>query len=130
MQQKSDADPDRVIAKARADAAKRANLKKPLDISSAYRRSGTRTAITATDEPHIPLNDDWSLSDDKFILRKDYYDPVSEAVRGDPDGRVRAGGYKIEEAWMRALSCAVMGLEIAPLDDSSRPPPTFDSQVV
>lgn len=43
---------------------------------------------------------------------------MSDVIRSDADGRVRAGGYRVEEAWERALRCAVMGLEIAPLDDT------------
>lgn len=69
------------------------------------------------DEPHVPFLDDWYSYDDKFTVRTSYFDPVSEALRADVDGRARAGGYRIEEAWERALRCAVMGLEIAPLDD-------------
>lgn len=69
------------------------------------------------DEPHVPLQDDWYAYEDKFVVRSDYLDPVSEAVRADSDGRMRAGGYRVEEVWERALRCAVMGLEITPLTD-------------
>lgn len=69
------------------------------------------------DEPHVPFKDDWYSCDDKFDLRNDYYDHFSEVVRADADGRVRAGGYKVEEVWERALRSAVMGLDITPLED-------------
>lgn len=48
-------------------------------------------------------------------MRSDYNDPVSEAVRRDREGIMRAGGYTIEEAWERALRFAVAGLDLQPL---------------
>jgi len=50
-------------------------------------------------------------------LREEYEDPLSEKVREDEVGAMRAGGYRIEQAWERALRTAVMGLSIMPLED-------------
>ena len=72
------------------------------------------------DTPHIPIRDDWYSYDDKYVLRAGgYYDPISEAVRRDKEGIMRAGGYIIEEAWERALRCAVAGLDLQPLKGSN-----------
>lgn len=68
------------------------------------------------DTPHIPVRDNWYAYDDKYSLRTGgYYDPMSEAVRRDREGIMRAGGYIVEEAWERALRCAVAGLDLEPL---------------
>lgn len=48
-----------------------------------------------------------------------YDDPYSEAVRRDRDGVMRAGGYKVEEAWGRALRSGVASLDLAPLANSN-----------
>jgi CDK-activating kinase assembly factor MAT1 len=119
-------DPAKVVARARAEHARRMRAK-ALDSSSA--ESATASALQATralraralqpnipDPPHVPLQDDWYAYTDLYTLRSEgYYDPVSERVRADEDGTKRAGGYKIEEAWERALRCAVAALDIAPL---------------
>jgi CDK-activating kinase assembly factor MAT1 len=63
----------------------------------------------------VPLQDDWYAYEDMYVLRDDYNDPVSEAVRKDRDGIMRGGGYQVKEAWERALRSAVAGLEIPPL---------------
>ena len=56
------------------------------------------------------------MYDDKFAMRPEgYMDPMSEAVRRDREGIMRAGGYVVEEAWERAIRCAVAGLDLAPL---------------
>lgn len=49
-----------------------------------------------------------------FTLHSSYDDPLSEAVRRDREGIMRGGGYRVEEAWERALRFAVAGLEIPP----------------
>ena len=52
---------------------------------------------------------------DQFQLRIDGYpDFLSEAVRKDREGIMRAGGYKVEEAWERALRSAVAALHLPP----------------
>lgn len=74
------------------------------------------------DEPHVPLNDNWSAYEDKFVLRESgYFDPMSEAVRKDREGIMRGGGYIVNEAWERALRSAVAGLDIMPLGESGPP---------
>ena len=40
---------------------------------------------------------------------------MSEPVRKDKEGIMRAGGYRIEEAWERAVRSAVAGLDLRPL---------------
>ena len=77
----------------------------------------TRAAQTAAipDAPHVPIQDDWYTYDDMFVLKGTYEDVVSEAVRKDREGIMRAGGYRVEDAWERALRLAVAGLDIPPL---------------
>ena len=68
------------------------------------------------DVPHVPFQDDWYAYEDKFTLRDGgYEDFMSEAVRKDREGIMRGGGYKVEEAWERALRCAVAALDLLPL---------------
>ncbi|CAK5279375.1 unnamed protein product [Mycena citricolor] len=73
-------------------------------------------AAAAKDTPHVPLQDDYYAYEDKFTLQAVYVDPASEAVRKDREGIMRAGGYRVEEAWERALRSAVAGLDVWPLD--------------
>ena len=51
----------------------------------------------------------------EYAVRDHYYDPLSEDVRRDKDKIFRAGGYRVEEAWERALRFAVASLDLAPL---------------
>ncbi|KIM32149.1 hypothetical protein M408DRAFT_326806 [Serendipita vermifera MAFF 305830] len=67
------------------------------------------------DPPHKPLADDWYDYGDKYVLRRDYDDAVSELVRGDMERLALAGGYRVEDAWNRAVRYAVAGLETTPL---------------
>ncbi|KDQ13227.1 hypothetical protein BOTBODRAFT_33832 [Botryobasidium botryosum FD-172 SS1] len=118
----SDASATDLIAKSRAEAAKRAARRKPLaglSASSARARlNGTaHSAVQAQDVPHVPLTDTWYACEDKYVLRAEYDDPLSERVRADEQGAMRAGGYMLEQAWERALRTAVMGLNIMPLED-------------
>ncbi|KAG9014985.1 TFIIH/NER complex subunit [Tulasnella sp. JGI-2019a] len=123
--ERGNADPDRVIAKSRANAAKRTKARRPTDDPSGVASttsflSRTRAALpTVKDEPHVPLQDDWYACEDKFTVRSEYLDPLSEPIRLDTEGRMCAGGYRVEEVWERALRCAVMGLEIAPVQDEA-----------
>jgi CDK-activating kinase assembly factor MAT1 len=73
---------------------------------------------TAKDTPHIPFQDDYYAYDDMFTLLPVYVDPASEAVRKDREGIMRAGGYRVEEAWERAVRSAVAGLDLWPLDSN------------
>jgi CDK-activating kinase assembly factor MAT1 len=73
------------------------------------------TAATK-DTPHIPFQDDYYAYNDMFVLQHVYVDPSSEAVRKDREGIMRAGGYRVEEAWERAVRSAVAGLDLLPLD--------------
>jgi len=68
--------------------------------------------------PHVPLQDDWDAYEGQYVIRESYFDPASEAVRRDREGIMRAGGYRVEEAWERALRSAVAGLEVSPLGGS------------
>jgi len=112
----------RVIAKSRADALKRTAARTSSSSSSASHskllRSRAAIASTIPDVPHEPLTDDWYAYDDLYVLRTDYDDPPTDAVRADRDGLMRAGGYRIEEAWERAIRMAVAGLEIGPIEGS------------
>ncbi|KAJ7684704.1 CDK-activating kinase assembly factor, partial [Mycena polygramma] len=80
-------------------------------------RLAAAAATAATkDTPHIPFQDDYYCYEDMFVLQPVYVDPSSEAVRKDREGIMRAGGYRVEEAWERALRSAVAGLDLWPLD--------------
>ncbi|KAJ7273240.1 CDK-activating kinase assembly factor, partial [Mycena rebaudengoi] len=79
-------------------------------------RMAAAAATAATkDTPHIPFQDDYYAYDDMFVLQHVYVDPTSEAVRKDREGIMRAGGYRVEEAWERAVRSAVAGLDLLPL---------------
>ncbi|KZT69047.1 CDK-activating kinase assembly factor [Daedalea quercina L-15889] len=124
----SDKDAAKLVARSRADALRRAHARSSSSTVANARLQRSRTAQSAVvaDVPHVPLQDDWYTYEDKFVLRDDYDDPASEAVRRDRDGIMRAGGYRVEEAWERALRSAVAGLEIMPLqglsnEDSAHP---------
>ncbi|KAM5539028.1 hypothetical protein V8D89_007251 [Ganoderma adspersum] len=121
----SDKDAAALVARSRAEAQKRASARAAS--SSSFSQSSARLlrsrAVQSTvvpDVPHVPLQDDYYAYDDMFVQRDTYYDPVSEAVRKDREGIMRAGGYMIDQAWERALRFAVAGLEIAPPTGVSR----------
>ena len=124
----SDADAARLVAQARADALKRAAARtaaahqaiaqhqhQQLDVL----RSRAALSASVPDVPHVPLLDTYYAYEDLYCTRGSYFDPPSEAVRRDKEGIMRAGGYRIEEAWERALRCAVAGLDISPLGSAS-----------
>lgn len=113
----SDKDATKLVARARAEAARKASARTTSSAFQASSRLRPRAAqvVAVPDVPHVPLQDDWYAHEDKFTVRDDYEDPISEAVRRDREGIMRAGGYIIEEAWERALRYAVAGLEIKPL---------------
>ena len=111
-------DAAKLVAKSKAEAQKRASARAAtttFQSTSKLLRSRTNKGAVVPDVPHIPIQDDWYAYEDKFTLRDNYDDPVSEAVRRDREGIMRAGGYRVEEAWERALRYAVAGLDLAPL---------------
>jgi CDK-activating kinase assembly factor MAT1 len=115
----SDKNAAKVIAKSRANALKRSTARSSTTVSQSNAsllraRAGRSAAIP--DVPHVPLQDDWYAYEDKFTLRNGgYNDFMSEAVRKDREGIMRGGGYKVEEAWERALRSAVAALDLPPL---------------
>lgn len=115
----SDKNAAKVIAKSRANALKRSTARSTsttiLQSNAKLLRSRAARSTTVPDVPHVPLQDDWYAYEDMFILKAGYQDFMSEAVRKDREGIMRGGGYKVEEAWERALRCAVAGLDLAPL---------------
>ena len=110
----------RVIAKTRAEALKRTAARAATSAAAPTSRSKllrSRAAIASIipDIPHEPLTDNWYGYDDRYTLRSFYNDRSSEAIRADHDGLMRAGGYRVEESWERAIRMAVAGLEVLPL---------------
>jgi CDK-activating kinase assembly factor MAT1 len=115
----SDKDAWKLVAKSKANAQKRSEAKATASggMTDYAKLLKTRTSkVHIPDEPHVPLQDDWYAYEDMFTLKEDGYDDwISENVRKDRDGVMRAGGYRVEEAWERALRCAVAGLDLIPL---------------
>ncbi|KAL7283271.1 hypothetical protein ACG7TL_002700 [Trametes sanguinea] len=121
----SDKDAVRLVAKSRLEAQRRASARASSSSgfgmphsSASLLRSRAAQSTVVPDVPHIPLQDNWYAYDDMYKMRESYHDPVSDAVRRDRDGIMRAGGYMVEQAWERALRFAVAGLEIMPLSDA------------
>ncbi|KAG1723889.1 CDK-activating kinase assembly factor MAT1-domain-containing protein [Suillus lakei] len=104
----------KVIAKSRAETMKRP-----------FARS-TTTALLHP--PHVPLQDDWYAYDDPHTVRDHYDDMYSDAVRKDQEGIMR-GEYRVEEAWDRALRCAVAGLDLPSLSGLNLSPGRGDNVV-
>ncbi|KAK7049208.1 TFIIH/NER complex subunit [Paramarasmius palmivorus] len=132
----SQKDAREVVAKSRANAAKRLAAVTGNNTGLAGMGFGfgadyakllkTRTtkkgAALVPDEPHVPLKDDWYAYEDLYVLKEGGYDDVvSEAVRKDREGIMRAGGYMVQEAWHRALRSAVAGLDLSPLEGLEEP---------
>ena len=116
----SDKSAAKLIAKSRANALRRASARATSSTSTVVQSNAkllrTRAATDIPDIPHVPFNDNYYSYDDKYELRPGGFDDFfSEAVRKDREGIMRAGGYRIEEAWERALRCAVAGLDLPPL---------------
>jgi CDK-activating kinase assembly factor MAT1 len=115
-----DADPARLVAQARAEALKRAAARTAaahqavaqMERPAHALRSRAALGAVVPDVPHVPLTDSYDAYEDMYSVRDSYFDLASEAVRRDKEGVMRAGGYRIEEAWERALRCAVAGLDI------------------
>jgi len=110
-------DASKLVAKARAEAQKRSAARSATTFqsTSSLLRSRAAQSTVVPDLPHVPLRDDWDDYTDKYVVQTNYYDPMSEPVRKDKEGIMRAGGYRIEEAWERALRSAVAGLDLPPL---------------
>ncbi|KAH9901239.1 CDK-activating kinase assembly factor [Cubamyces lactineus] len=126
----SDKDAARLVAKSRLEAQRRASARasssagfSTFQSSASLLRSRVAQSTVVPDVPHVPLQDNWYTYDDMFKMRSTYHDPVSDAVRRDRDGIMRAGGYMVEQAWERALRFAVAGLEIMPVSDNPSPVP-------
>lgn len=109
----------KIVALSRAAAAKRAeariaalNAASMATMSSNKRRVGE---VAIPDPPHKPLADNWYAYEDKYVLRRDYEDSASELARGDLETLMRAGGYRVEDSWDRAIRYAVAGLESRPI---------------
>jgi CDK-activating kinase assembly factor MAT1 len=113
----SDKDAAQVIARTRANALKKTQARTSAAVSQSTRllRSRAQQSSAIPDPPHVPLQDDWYTYEDMFVMRDKYLDPFSEAVRQDREGIMMAGGYRVEEAWRRALRSAVAGLDTPPL---------------
>ncbi|KAI0709044.1 CDK-activating kinase assembly factor [Earliella scabrosa] len=134
----SDKDAARLVAKSRLEAQRRASARAASSSTASFNQSSARLlrsraaqSTVIPDVPHVPLQDDYYTYDDMFKMRETYHDPVSEAVRRDREGIMRAGGYMVEQAWERALRSAVAGLEIMPLSGATAPsqePMAVDSE--
>lgn len=125
LQQSSDVPAARLVAQSRAEAVKRSARSHPLAparATSQVLRNRAAISKVVPDMPHVTLTDEWWDYSDRFVMRTDYDDPWSAAVREDREGIMRAGGYRVQEVWERALRSAVAGLEIAPLHLSQQPP--------
>lgn len=114
----SDKSAAKLVARSRLEAQRRASARvsasNPFQNSSnALRARAAQAAVP--DVPHVPIQDNWYAYEDKYVVRDTYNDPISEAVRRDREGIMRAGGYRVEEVWERALRFAVAGLDIPPL---------------
>lgn len=108
----------RIVALSRQAAAKRAEARlAALNAASMATMSSKRRGDEAVipDPPHKPMADNWYAYEDRYVLRREYEDSVSELVRGDLERLMRAGGYRVEDAWDRAIRFAVAGLEERPL---------------
>ncbi|KAG8697291.1 TFIIH/NER complex subunit [Ceratobasidium sp. 395] len=129
----SSAPAERVLAKAKAQQRHREALRNPnssaMPSSALLRAKAAARAEAAVDVPHVPITDTWSAETQRFTLRDSYDDALSAGVRADPKGVMRAGGYMIEQAWSRALSCGVMGLDIPPLRGESSAPAHGDEDM-
>jgi len=119
----SDKDAAKLVAKSRANALKRSTARSASTsvVQSSAKLLRSRAAYNdVPDVPHVPLQDDWYAYEDLFEIRTGgYQDIFSEAVRRDREGIMRAGGYKIDEAWERALRCAVAGLDLSPVGENN-----------
>lgn len=137
----SNSDASALVAKSQRELARRQREKARAAESAGAMVAPTAKALRSRvvlsavpDVPHVPLEDDWYAYEDLYVVRAEgYHDPMSEAVRKDREGIMRGGGYRVEEAWERAIRCAVAGLDLVPLEDieTSAPSPLpADADVV
>lgn len=122
----------KIIALKRAEAHKRNAAKAALiSATSQVRSTRPRPAPVSTvpDVPHVPFTDNWYSYNNEYSLRKDYDDAASAAVSVDREGIMRAGGYRVNEAWERAIKMAIAGLEISPLQGLDYGVPPAESTV-
>ena len=136
----SNKDAAKLVARSRAEAQKRASARTASSVfqsaSKAFRNRNQGTVVP--DEPHVPIQDNWYAYDDMYKVQDHYFDPLSEDVRRDKDKIFRAGGYRVEESWERALRFAVASLDLAPLKGlhgtadtaATQPDASADSDVV
>ncbi|KAJ3572812.1 hypothetical protein NP233_g2833 [Leucocoprinus birnbaumii] len=127
----SSKDAAKVIKQTRKNALKRSQARSAtttqLTSNSQLLRSRAAQSTNIPDVPHVPLQDHYYAYEDKFTLRPEgYQDFLSEAVRKDREGIMRGGGYKVEEAWERALRSAVAALDLPPLSGLPQPPSRVD----
>ncbi|KAG6874303.1 hypothetical protein C0995_001528 [Termitomyces sp. Mi166 len=116
----SDKNALKIISKSRANAAKKSSARSAsasvLQSNAKLLRSRAAQSTVIPDAPHVALDDDWYVYEDMFEMKNGgYQDFLSEAVRKDREGIMRGGGYRIEEAWQRALRSAVAALDLPPL---------------
>ncbi|KZP02758.1 CDK-activating kinase assembly factor [Athelia psychrophila] len=117
------ADTAKVIARSRAAALKRASARTASASAGAAAsfaqllraRAAPGAGAAVPDVPHVPLQDEWDACEGMYELRAAYADGASDAVRRDREGIMRAGGYQVQDAWDRAIRCAVAGLDVPPL---------------
>lgn len=119
----SDKDASKLIAKQRKRALERSSQRTTStmgsDNLSRLLRTRSKANTTILDVPHVPLQDNWDCYESKISLKVNGYDDFfSDAVRKDREGIMRAGGYRVEEAWERALRFAVAGLDLMPISDA------------
>lgn len=120
-------DAAKVIAKSRAEAHKRSTrttAATSVKSSAQLLRSRAAQSTTVPDVPHVPLQDNLYTYEDMYILRDNYDDLYSEAVREDREGIMRAGGYRVQEAWERAVRSAVTALFLPQISGASQPDTT------
>jgi len=120
----SNKDAAKVIKQTRKNALKRSQARSAssqLMSNSQLLRSRAAQSTNIPDVPHVAIQDNYYVYADKFTMRVEgYHDFLSEAVRKDREGIMRGGGYKVEEAWERALRSAVAALDLPPLSGSAQ----------
>ncbi|CCA67143.1 hypothetical protein PIIN_11724 [Serendipita indica DSM 11827] len=115
---RGNADARKVVAQSRAEAAKRAEQRAAAAKAASMATLSNlkrKNELAIPDPPHKPLIDDWYAYEDKYVLRREYQDGVMDHISEDVLRQMRIGGYRVEDAWDRAIRYAVAGLESQPL---------------